>query len=197
MPARCAKRFNPSAIKGRQSMPKTNKLFATVHQEQGPLLIRAGRAARDWMNRPGIEPRNPVGIFLAACLWREKNRWPIALPFWSAPEARLYRLDLRVELAWMADFLECLAAAAQTGHGELERLRRAEEKGRLLGCTTRSRLPDALATVIRAPIITVRDLADMLDITSQAALGLLRELVDAGIIRDTTGRASWRAFALI
>jgi hypothetical protein len=48
--------------------------LATVQTiEHGPVLIRAGRAARDWMNRPGVEPRNPDGIFLAACLWRAKG----------------------------------------------------------------------------------------------------------------------------
>ena len=43
--------------------------LATVDRAPGPLLIRAGSAARDWMNRPGIDPRGNDGIFLAACLW--------------------------------------------------------------------------------------------------------------------------------
>jgi hypothetical protein len=35
-----------------------------VHMlERGPGLIRAGRAARDWINRPGIEPHNPAAFF--------------------------------------------------------------------------------------------------------------------------------------
>ena len=52
-----------------------------------PALIRAGRAARNWMNLAGVEPADPAGFFVAACLWREKSaRRPIALPFWSAPE---------------------------------------------------------------------------------------------------------------
>ena len=97
----------------------------------------------------------------------------------------------------MADFLGCVAAAAQTGIAELERLQLAEEKGRLLGRTARSRLPEALQAVLRAPIVTAKDLAVRLDVTPQAALGLLRQMVDAGIIREATGRASWRAFALV
>jgi hypothetical protein len=165
--------------------------------QRGPALIRAGRAARDWMNRPGVEPQNPAGFFLAACLWRENGaRPPISLPFWSAPEQRHHRLSLHVGLAWMAEFLDCVAAAATIGQRELERLRTAEEKGRLLGPTVRSRLPDALDAILRAPIVTARSLAKSLDVTPQAALGLLRQLMAAGIVREATGRASWRAFAL-
>jgi hypothetical protein len=166
--------------------------------ERGPLLINAGRAARDWMNLPGVKERNPAAFFLAACLWCEKSaRRPIALPFWSAPETHHHRLELLFGLQWMAEFLECVAAAAITGLCELERLRQAEEKGRLIGATARSRLPDALNTVLRAPIVTAASLAKTLDVTPQAALGLLRQLMTAGIVREATGRASWRAFSLI
>ena len=72
--------------------------LASVHvREQGPALIRAGSAARDWMNLPGTEPLSLDGLFLAACLWREKGFGRgISLPFWAAPEQRHHRLALRV-----------------------------------------------------------------------------------------------------
>ncbi|MGH6878835.1 MAG: helix-turn-helix domain-containing protein [Rhizomicrobium sp.] len=171
--------------------------LASAHLwQQGPQLIRIGRAARDWINRAIVEPRSPDGIFFAACLWREKLARPIPLPFWSAPEPRHYGLELHIGLAWMADFLDCIAAAAKTGLDELDRLRRAEDRGRQFGRTARSRLPAALNAALRAPIITARDLAATLDVTTQASLGLLRQLVEAGILREATGRASWRAFTL-
>jgi hypothetical protein len=179
--------------------PEIADWLASVRMlERGPVLIRAGRAARDWMNRPVVEPQNPAGFFLAACLWREKGatRPPLSLPFWSAPEQYHHRLALHVGLAWMAGFLECVAAAAIVGLRELERLRQAEEKGRLFNATARSRLPDALEAVLRAPVVTSGSLAKSLDVTPQAALGLLRQLMAAGIVREATGRASWRAFAL-
>ena len=160
-------------------------------------LIRAGRAARNWMNLAGVEPTDPAGFFLATCLWREKSaRRPIPLPFWSAPEMHHLRLTRHFGLQWMADYLDTVAAAAIVGLHELERLRQAEEKGRLLSTTARSRLPDAMNCVLRAPIVTVNSLAKTLDVTPQAALGLLRQLMTAGIVRERTGRASWRAFAL-
>jgi hypothetical protein len=135
--------------------------------ERGPLLIRAGA------------PR------------------PISLPFWSAPETHHYRLELHFGVQWMTDFLECVAAAALVGLREIRRLHQAEQKGRSLAPTARSRLPDALNAVIRTPIVTTGSLAAALKITPQAALGLLRQLRAAGIVREATGRASWRAFALI
>ena len=172
--------------------------LAFVHMlKPGPVLIRAGRAAQDWLSRPGIEPHNTAAFFLAACLLRQKNgRALIALPFWSAPETRHHRLSLHFGLDWMGDFLECVAAAAMVGLQELERLRQAEQKGQKLGITARSRLPAALDALLRAPIVTAGSLAKTLHVTPQAALGLLRQLTAAGIVREATGRASWRAFVL-
>jgi hypothetical protein len=148
------------------------------------------------MNQPGVEPRDPDGVFLAACVWRGSPR-PVPLPFWSAPEALHHRRDLHVGVQWLADFLDCVAAAAKIGLGELDRLRRAEDKGRSLGRTARSRLQPALDIVLRTAVVTARDLGQQLDVTPQAALGLVQQLVEAGVLRELTGRASWRAFALV
>ena len=165
-------------------------------REKGPDLIRAGRAARDWMCQPGVKERDPAGPFLAACLWRERATRPIGLPFWSAPEVHHHRLGLKTGLAWLAEFLACVTTAAIVGLRELERLRKVEEKGPLLGVTARSRLPDALDAALRASIVTAGSLGKTLDVTPQAAAGLLRQLTAAGLIREATGRASWRAFVL-
>jgi predicted transcriptional regulator len=50
--------------------------------------------------------------------------------------------------------------------------------------------------LLRAPVVTATSLAKTLGITPQAALGLLRQLTAAGIVREAAGRASWRVFAL-
>ena len=96
----------------------------------------------------------------------------------------------------MAEFLDCVTAAARIARDELDRLRRADEKSRPLGRTARSRLPDAIDVMVRIPVVTARDLAASLDVTPQASLGLLRQLLEAGIVREATGRAAWRAFTL-
>lgn len=162
-----------------------------------PALIWAGRTGRDWMNRRGGEPLSPDGIFLAACLWREQGFGRlVTLPFWAAPGPRHHRLSLQVGLRWMAGFLECVAAATKVAQEELVRLESAQEKGRALVRTSRSHLPAAIDVVLRAPIVTTRSLARDLDVTPQAAVALLRELMEAGIVREATGRVSWRAFVL-
>ena len=164
---------------------------------RGPALIRAGRAGREWTNLAGVKERNADGSFLAACLWQEQNREaPIPLPFWSAPEPRHHRLSLKIGLPWLVEFLDCVTAAASIGLRELKRLQETEQQGRTLGVTARSRLPDALAAIVREPVVTAVSLASTVGISPQAALGLLRQLVTAGIAREATGRASWRAFVL-
>ena len=130
--------------------------------DRGPVLIRAGHAARDWLNRAGVEPYHPAGFFVAACLWRAQTAHrPIPLPFWSAPEVYHHRLDLRIGLDWMAQFLECVTAAALTGLRELARLLEAEKKRGDIRATARSRFPDALDAVLRAPVVTVESLAEI------------------------------------
>jgi hypothetical protein len=174
-------------------------LAAMRRRDQGPALIRAGRGARDWINRQGhADPLAMDGLFLAACLWRENGFGrDVPLPFWSAPTQLHHRLALRVGTEWLAGFLACIAAASRAARDELAGLRRAETAGAALARTARSRLPRALDHVLRAPVVTARGLADHLAISPQAAIGLLRHLTAAGVVRETTGRAAWRAFSTV
>ena len=73
-------------------------------------------------------------------------------------------------------------------------MRRAETAGGTLARTARSQLPRALDHVLRTPVVTARGLAHHLAISPQAALGLLWHLTAAGVVREATGRAAWRAF---
>ena len=173
-------------------------LAGVYGREQGPDLIRAGRAAIDWRGQPGVKDRDPDGAFLGICLWCDKNRKaPIPLPFWSAPEQHHHRFGLKTGLDWMGQFLECVTAAAQTGLRELARLLEAESKRMDLQKTARPRLPDALDAVIRAPVVTADSLAQSIRVTPRSALGLLGQLTAADLVREVTGRASWRAYVLI
>jgi hypothetical protein len=145
------------------------------------VLIRAGRAARDWINRAGDDPHNPAGFLVAACLWREQTAHrPIPLPFSSAPELLHHRLGLRIGLDWKAQFLETVTAAAMTGLRELNRLLETEKKCLDIRVTARSRLPEALDALLRAPVVTADSLAKALQVTPRAALGLLQQLMAAG-----------------
>jgi hypothetical protein len=172
-------------------------LASIAARDQGPVLIRAARGARTWINRQGhADPLAADGVFLAACLWREAGFGrDIPLPFWSAPVQLHHRLALQVGTAWVAGFLACIAAAARAAREELADLLRAEAAGVALGRTARSHLPQALDHVLRSPVVTARGLADSLSITPQAALRLIRQLLAAGVVREATGRAAWRAFS--
>jgi hypothetical protein len=86
------------------------------------------------------------------------------------------------------------------------RARRPRRAGRLAACgevgatlarTARSRLPGAIEHVLRSPIVTAHTLAGSLSVTPQAALGLLRQLIAAGVVREATGRAAGRAFTTV
>jgi hypothetical protein len=101
---------------------------------------------------------------------------------------------VRVGTEWQASFLTCVAAAARAAREELAGLQRAETAGTALTRTARSHLPRALDHLLRTPVVTAHGLAESLAISPRAALGLLGQLVTAGVIREATGRAAWRAF---
>jgi Fic family protein len=63
-------------------------------------------------------------------------------------------------------------------------------------CVRRSRLPDALDAVLAAPVLTAKTLARHLALSPQAATRLLTTLAAAGMVREVTGRSSFRAFAV-
>ena len=58
-----------SLLNSRISATAIEDWLAKVYlREQGPDLIRAGRAGLNWKFQPGVTERAPDGIFLAACL---------------------------------------------------------------------------------------------------------------------------------
>jgi hypothetical protein len=137
----------------------------------------------------------------------------IPLPFWGAAPAFAagdpdglpqLRSDAAVRTspagssAWPGVFLTLVAEAARAGVQELDRLQRAAAAGAALTAATdqRGRLPDAINFVLRESAVTAKSLAQHLRIISQAALRLLAALARAGIVRETTGRRSFRAFAV-
>ena len=163
-----------------------------------PTLIAAGLLSRDWEEQARGDRLSLPGIFLAACTWQAQGgeAASMAMPLWSAPVQRLHRLALQPRRGWLPLFLEAVAEAGLRGRQELARLQRAEARAAAIACTARSHLPAAAAAALRRPVVTPRLIAAALGVTHRAALGLTRQLEAAGIIRETTGRAAWRAFAV-
>jgi Fic family protein len=84
------------------------------------------------------------------------------------------------------------------GLRELDRLDVAAEKGRELiaAADARSRLPGAIDALLRSPVLTPKALAARLKVKPQTATALLRDLQGRGVVREITGRGSFRAFAI-
>jgi hypothetical protein len=171
-----------------------------------PPLLRAAAAAGEWMeagiaDRPDPLPALAVAALLLA---RPDGLRVIPLPFWAAwpnlghgEAAALPRLRGDGAASWMVVFLTLVAEAACAGARELDRLQAAAAAGtRLIADRDRrSRLPAALEAVLAVPALTPKALAGQLAISQQAATRLLVTLADAGIVREVTGRKSFRAFA--
>jgi hypothetical protein len=54
----------------------------------------------------------------------------------------------------------------------------------------------AAELALRLPVLTARTLAERLQVTHRAALGLIRDLLAGGVLREATGGRAWRAFVL-
>jgi hypothetical protein len=99
---------------------------------------------------------------------------------------------------WPVAFLHLVAESARSGLRDLDRLLQAAEQGRGLTAQAdrRSRLPDALDAALRTPALTPKALAGKLRVAPQTATALLHALQTAGLMREVTGRKSFRAFAV-
>jgi hypothetical protein len=181
---------------------------------QRPALLRAAGAAAAWMES-GIADRPDAAQALAVAamlLRRAGTLRTIPLPIWAGWSALcaaddpgiLPRLrgDVAARLAggsWPAVFLHLAAEAARAGLRTLAALRRAEAAGAALaaGEDRRSRLPEAVALLLRHPALTAPALAAHLAITPQAALRILTRVAAAGVAAEITGRKSFRAFGIL
>jgi len=166
-----------------------------------PALLQAAQAAQAWSEQGRGPERadrlNTAALVLAACAWKQAGSTPsLALPIWSATPGQLERLGLTGGPAWLPGFLDAVTDAAQRAGQELFRLQAAAERAAALRRTARSQLPAAAALALRLPVLTARGLAGRLRISPQAALALLKQLMAAGVLREATGRASWRAFVV-
>ena len=85
-------------------------------------------------------------------------------------------------VTWPVACLHLIAESARRGLQELDRLEAAAEQGRglLARCDRRSRLPDALEALLRAPVLTPKALAAQLRIAPQTATALAADVAGGG-----------------
>jgi hypothetical protein len=181
-----------------------------------PPLLQAAQAAQSWMEADITEHPAPAhALFAATGLFaRAGVTRAVFLPVWAAYPAagfgdRDHLPTLRSDAAdrlvgrdrpvtWPLAFLHLVAESARAGLRALDRLEAAAEQGRGLAADRdkRSRLPDAIEALLRTPVLTPKALAAELGIAPQTATALLRTLQEKGVVREVTGRGSFRAFAV-
>jgi hypothetical protein len=180
-----------------------------------PALVIAAQAADAWMES-GIadHPTSLPAVLAGVCLLAHTGpAHAVFVPVWAAYPAVAFgdrdalpalRSDVADRLVgwgkavpWPVTFLHLIAEGARAGLRDLDRLVVAAAQGRGLAAQVdrRSRLPDAADAALRVPVLTPTALALRLRIAPQTATALLRELCATGLIREVTGRKSFRAFA--
>jgi hypothetical protein len=181
-----------------------------------PPLLAGAVAAQAWMES-GITDQVDPGQAVLAAFGRLVRQAPVRhvfVPVWSAYPAVGFgdrdalptlRSDGTDRIAgwggtvtWPVACLHLIAEGSRRGLQELDRLEAAAEQGRglLARSDRRSRLPDALDALLRVPVLTPKLLAAQLRIVPQTATALLRILQAEGVVREVTGRGSFRAFAV-
>ncbi len=172
--------------------------------EAEPALLAAANAARHWAREAGeadaARPSTPQALMVAAIVAKRRKRLRhVPLPFWAAFGGRSGVRRPAVHAPdWPVVFLMQLAEGARRGLAELERLNAAAAKAEALAAKERShgQAGKAAEIALRQPVVTAAGLAAALGATPQGALLIIKRLMAAGILREATGRASFRAFVI-
>ena len=98
---------------------------------------------------------------------------------------------------WVAFFAEGVAAQAASTTEKVSQLLAYQDKTRSLARQRgiRGVAIDVIEGLIARPIVTSGWVADVHEVSRQAAINAIARLVDAGILRETTGRTYGRVFA--
>jgi hypothetical protein len=199
--------------------PVPRRRFGSREGQGGPkppALLRAAQAAAAWMEAGIADDPTPLQAVLAAIalLAGGGPAATVCVPVWAAypavgfgdraalPTLRSDAADRLIDrdqpVTWPLAFLHLVAESARMGLRTLDRLEAAAAQGKGLAAAAdkRSRLPDAVDALLRAPVLTPKALAARLGIASQTGTALLRALAAKGLVREVTGRGSFRAFAV-
>jgi hypothetical protein len=169
-----------------------------------PALLAAAQGAAHWARQAGeadpARPAAPQALLVAAILAKRRGRLRhVPLPFWCAATGRMRRQRPHLQdTGWPLVFLTDLAEGARRGLAELDRLNAAAGRAAELAARERShgQAGRAAEIALRQPVMTASGLAVQLGATPQGALLIIKRLMAAGILREATGRSSFRAFVI-
>jgi hypothetical protein len=137
-------------------------------------------------------------------VWAAYPHSASATPRWTPEAALRCRRPARgmggwgEPVSWELAFLRLVAESTRMALWTLERLEAEAEKARGLaaGLDKRARLPDAVDTLLRTPVLTPMALAARLKVAPHTATAVLRVPLRKGVVREVTGRGRFRAFAM-
>lgn len=172
--------------------------------EGQPALVAAAYGARRWAREAGeaeaARPSAVQALLVAAVVAKRRGRLRhVPLPFWCAFTGKMgIRRPALHAAEWPLVFLANLAEGARRGLSELDRLNAAAAKAQALAAQERRHGQSGKAAdiALRQPVVTAAGLATALGATPQGALLIIKRLMAAGILREATGRSSFRAFVI-
>lgn len=207
----------PSPATARFVPPPVDQMMTSLHELEGlfhddsrlPILIRVGLAHAHFETiHPFLDGNGRVGRLLITFLLAHEKilREPILYLsiFFKRNRQDYYdRLQAIREKGdwegWLAFFLEGVAVvsdeATQTARRIVDLREEARaEIGQKLGRRAGSGLI-LLEDLFRNPIVNVKRVAEITELSQPAANALTNALEDIGILRETTGRKTYRMFA--
>ena len=164
-----------------------------------PALVAAAIAFDAWCRIAPLQHAGWIGSLLASALLqtRGKTRHHLAalnIGMRGAPYRRAHVQDLGTRIA---GFLDGVAAAADRGQKDLDRLTLAREVlgVQLKGRRSTSRLPALVDLLLSKPLVSVPLAAKALKVSPQAVEGMIEAL--GASARELTGRGRYRAWGII
>lgn len=166
-----------------------------------PALPAAALAFKAWQDIEPLQYGGPaIGrLAVSVMLWqRGKIQGPVlCLNLGFRQKSWVYRHNIRLA-EWMRTFFEAVTAAAKQGMDEHSRLVLASEliARRAQGRRQTSRFEAMGQLLLEHPLVSAPMAAEKLGISQQGAANLLKEHALSGV-RELTGRARFRAYAII
>jgi hypothetical protein len=169
--------FSPSYPEGHTDSPLIVRMLEIVRQ-----FAAADRGAMPWLWLPVLLHRAGFTTTPLPCL--------------TAGD-KAFRLGTRDPSAVLARLLRTLDTAASHGLSLLDRIE--QDRTRAIAAASTQRRPSPLlrlsAYLLHSPVVSPERLAHNLDMTLSGAGKLLDRAAQLGLVREVSGRRSWRVYA--
>lgn len=178
----------------------------TPLSDDQPKLVYAIKKALVWRELDQEAHRGYADLrcsFIMAALMKSNERLrTVVLPIWSGQPILQSRLNSESPFVKGEETVNaCLKLIIESVHSTSRELLRLSDIHESLNdfikkSTSRSKMPTVIDILFKYPILTPKALTNILKISDRSATGLLSELMKAKLIRESTGRKSYRGFLI-